>query len=292
MKYKNLLALAVFIVLTLSVYNQDAYAHFMTVRISFLDKPIVKGLTTFYPDIESILYNPSVYKKQVSRNLIQAVGQKQTGQKYFIIHFRKEQLHGEWQSFYSNNQRCDSGRFDKSLPDGEWKTWFPNGRLKTIRTYGAEKFRYIKADLRRNHPKDKRFAITRYAGRKSARHFHPQFGSNTGIDLHLSILKKIQNNTEDEGSAYHAPYTTCLHHGVYINYYENGDIKDSGNYVNGLRHGLWKESINPDHMYAVGFYLHGVRNSQWKYYTKDDNLVYTEFYKLSGTIREWHYFKR
>jgi antitoxin component YwqK of YwqJK toxin-antitoxin module len=293
MKWKRVFGLTVLILVTQYAYNQEANTDIVATEVSSIYKSAeVSDPYSFYPPIESILFNPAVYKKQLSRHSIQAIGRNQAGDEHFIVHFRKKQLHGEWKSFYSNEQFCDSGRFDKNLPDGEWKTWYSNGQVKTIRHYNAELYHYIKADLQRNHPKDQRFAITRYAGRNFLQHFQPHYEGDKSISQTSSILRKIQFNTSGNGDGYLPPFTTCLHHGVYINYQEDGVVKDSGSYDNGLKQGLWIESVSSDNIKAFGFYMHGLRNGQWKYYDSDGELFYSAFYKKDGRIKEEHYFKK
>lgn len=242
------------------------------------------------PAIESILHNPAVQKKQVSRNQVQAIGRQPGGTPQFIIHFRKEELHGDWQSFYGNNQPCDSGSFYRNLPTGEWKTWYPNGRLKTVRTYDAEKQLYIKADLKRNHPKEQRYVITRQGRRNATRHFKPQYEGAVGMNQGLPMLQKIQHNTA--GNAYLPPFADCLHHGLFINYDEQGRVKDSGHYKNGLKEGLWHETGAEKSLQAFGFYRQGLRHGQWKYYDGDGRLVYTEWFNRNGKRSEWHHFNK
>jgi antitoxin component YwqK of YwqJK toxin-antitoxin module len=106
------------------------------------------------------------------------------------------------------------------------------------------------------------------------------------------MLQKIYSNTAGISSTYLPPFKNCVHHGTYINYHQNGAVKDSGFYVNGLKHGLWRESVNSDSMYTFGSYNHGLRNTQWKYYDNGDRLIYTEYYKKNGEIRGRHYFER
>jgi antitoxin component YwqK of YwqJK toxin-antitoxin module len=255
--------------------------------------PFTNSSAVYEPAIESILYNPDVHKKEVARNRIQAVGYRLEGQPHFIIHFRREELHGAWQSFYSNNQPSDSGVLIRNLPTGEWKTWYPNGQVKSIRNYSAEKYHYIKADLKRNHPKDQRYAITRMARTGTARYFQPRYDNNTGINPSLSLLQKIQRNTSgSDSTGYLPPFENCLHHGAFINFDANGNVKDSGQYVNGLQHGLWKETGNGSALQALGFYSHGIKRGQWKYYDGDGRLVYTERYTANGKRTDVHYFEK
>jgi antitoxin component YwqK of YwqJK toxin-antitoxin module len=244
------------------------------------------------PSIESILYNPGVHKKQKTGKQIQATGFRETNETHFIIHFMNNRLHGEWQSFFSKDQPCDSGRFEKNLPDGEWKTWYANGQLKTVRNYSSKKYHYIKADVKRNHPKDQRYQITRKArsGYNINRYFLPAYESML-IASEFPILEKIKQNTSEQGTNYYAPFKNCLHHGVFINYRENGHVKDSGYYYNGLKQDLWKESENDGGDWGFGFYKHGLREGQWKFYNKQQQLVYTATYR-NGKKTGVHYFRQ
>ena len=243
------------------------------------------------PNIESILYNPGVQKKQKSGKQIQATGFRETNETHFVIHFLKNALHGEWQSFYTASQPCDSGRFEKNLPDGEWKTWYPNGNLKSIRTYSAKKYHYIQADIKRNHPKDQRYQITRKArsGASVNKYFLPVFHSALLIP-DMPMLEKIKLNTAASGN-YIAPFKHCLHHGLFINYFDSGAVKDSGYYYNGLKHDLWREASQDGKASAFGFYRHGVREGQWKFYDLNGELIYTETY-IHGKKTNVHYFRQ
>jgi antitoxin component YwqK of YwqJK toxin-antitoxin module len=264
----------------------------LTDDLFFNNPSLYISLYAAHAPIESILSNPLVYKKQVAPDLVQATPEKREGQGHFVIHFRKKELHDAWQSFYSNAQRCDSGRFDKGIPDGEWRTWYPNGQLKTIRYFHSKKYHYIRNDLKRNHPRIQLYAITRYAGRNAGRHFLPQYDGKAGVSLNASLLEKIQHNTTNDGSGYVPPFQSCIHHGLFVNYDENGAIKDSGYFDNGLKQGLWRLQVNNRRGYAIGLFNHGMRKGQWKYYDEANKLVYTEFYKPDGKLKEWHYFKK
>jgi antitoxin component YwqK of YwqJK toxin-antitoxin module len=279
------------ILLAVHGYSQKA-EEALTGDLLFRKPALFISLSASLPPIESILSNPLIYKKQVAPDLVQATSEKREGQGHFVIHFRKKQLHDDWQSFYSNEQRCDSGRFDKGIPDGEWKTWYPNGQLKTVRYFNAKKYHYIRNDLRRNHPKVQLYAITRDAARNADRHFLPQYESNAGVSLQANLLQKIQHNTMSDGNGYVPPFQSCIHHGLFVNYDANGSVKDSGYYDNGLKQGLWRLQVNSQGNYAIGFFNHGMRKGQWKYYDRANNLLYTEFYKPDGKLKEWYYFKK
>lgn len=242
------------------------------------------------PVIESILHNPDIEKTQLSGTNIRATGFYNESKTQFVVHFRKQKLHGSWQTYFPNNVPSDSGSFENNLPDGLWKTWYPNGQLKTIRNYSAEKFRYIKNDLLINHPKNQRYIITKLAQQKEdvSKYFEPDY--NSEIITSMTLLGRIQQNTSNDNNNYIAPFNQSLHHGIFINYDMNGVVKDSGNYVNGLRNGLWKES--DESLAASGFYQHGFRAGQWKFYDASGILLYTELYNKHGERKGIHYFNR
>jgi antitoxin component YwqK of YwqJK toxin-antitoxin module len=246
------------------------------------------------PALESILLNPSVAKKQLPGKTIQAVAHHDEDKAHFVIHFRNKQLHGEWETFYNNSIPCDSGRFEKNLPDGEWKTWYPDGTLKAVRHYSAQKYLYVKEDISRNHPKIQKFAITRLAQNKTnvENHFRPQFEYNASSVASLPMLDRIHLNTSTENNQYIPPFSNCLHHGTYINYFENGAVKDSGNYVNGLKQGIWKEAKPGNELTGIGFYREGFKTGQWKYYDRNGVLKYTSRYNRNGKQISTHHFSR
>jgi antitoxin component YwqK of YwqJK toxin-antitoxin module len=283
----------IFLILIISflVYSVNAQEDLYTIEDESSMADTKDADRMFAPGIESILYNPGVQKKQKSGKQIQATGFRETNETHFVIHFLKNALHGEWQSFYTTNQPCDSGRFEKNLPDGEWRTWYANGNLKSVRTYSAKKYHYIKADVKRNHPKDQRYQITRKAraGYNVNPYFRPRFESALLVS-EMPILEKIKQNTSASRN-YVAPFQHCLHHGAFVNYFESGAVKDSGYYFNGLKHDLWKEGSADGKESAFGYYRHGVREGQWKFYDLKGELIYTATY-TNGKKTNVHYFRQ
>lgn len=201
---------------------------------------------------------------------------------------KNKKLHGQWQSHYNNNQLLDSGNIIKGIPDGVWKTWYPGGQLRTVRTYDADLFFRVKNDIELNHPKFSRFVITeRYKkeGRAVLNVLQTSysFGSSPKIKS-ITPLELVELNNKYP-SAYHPPFNASLHHGLYINYFENGVAKDSGYYKEGLKEGLW---IHRDAQSGTckGMYKQGIRQKEWKYFTPAGKLALIIFYNNKGE-EEW-----
>lgn len=173
---------------------------------------------------------------------------------------KNSRLHGQWKSWYPNNAQHESGSLKHGLPNGEWKVWFPNGQLRYVRTYSADKYKRISQEFHRPHPKMPNYGLTNLylKDRKQALRFTRStysFKENDSQDIHIPVFRN------------------CLHHGVFINYFENGSLRDSGVYKDGLREGVWIESNGVENGYSTGFYKKGQKTGTWKVYDKRKNLL-------------------
>lgn len=196
---------------------------------------------------------------------------------------KKGKLHGSWQSRYANGQLLDEGTLVKGVPNGEWKVWNAAGQLIAVRTYNADLFQRVKREVELNHPKQYSFALTaRYKkeGRDAVKFL--QAGSSFVQQRALrtnNLATLVQDNSSDPAH-YHPVFNDCLHHGLYMNYFDNGMVKDSGYYKEGLRDGVWM------HRTAEGLwkgaYKNGIRYNEWKMYNAAGKLSLIIFYNSNG----------
>src|SRR5690606_41627046 len=99
----------------------------------------------------------------------------------------------------------------------------------------------------------------------------------------------IDINTDSGTNNYISTFTKSLHHGLFINYNPDGNLIDSGSYVNGLKHGYWK--TNSGNEIITGKYSHGSKIGQWKHFTPQGSLIYTEYYSRDGKLHHAHDFE-
>ncbi|WP_127126985.1 toxin-antitoxin system YwqK family antitoxin [Pseudoflavitalea rhizosphaerae] len=228
----------------------------------------------------------------LSRDGDQLTGLNAGGDTIFVSGVKRNQLQGNWMSFYKPGQVLDSGRMQKSVPDGEWKTYYPDGTLRTIRTYNAEKLAYVKNEIQRKDGRSTFFALTGIARKNmnAARHLLTAGYSYHALDNDhseeqvISLTKRVERNAGQ--NSYHAPFTQCLHHGLYVNFFPDGKTKDSGYYKNGVRDGLWNEWNNDATVLAVGSYKQGRPNGDWKFYNKQGKLLYIQLYSHNGKLKD------
>lgn len=198
---------------------------------------------------------------------------------------KNHRLHGNWSSFYPMAQPLDEGTLVKGVPDGEWKTWYAGGQLRSLRTYDADMYLKVKQDMELNHPKISRFYITeRYKKEGSKIVYLLNAGYSFGLStLRLpSTVEELVSANGAQTGVYHPPFQHMLHHGLYMNWFENGVVKDSGYYKEGLKEGVWLHRVNAHEGYWRGSYHNGLHVKEWKYYNTTGKLLFIIFYDEQG----------
>jgi antitoxin component YwqK of YwqJK toxin-antitoxin module len=221
------------------------------------------------------------------------IGLSASGDTQFIAHYKRNKLKGNWISKFGHDQLCDSGNIKNNIPDGLWKSWYPNGNLRSVRTYDAFKLEKAKHDIPRRNSKSVNSSIAEIAKTNimiAYSFLHPDYSFHTlaahpvnfsSFNNWLTLNERVANNINPE-SFYFPPFAECLHHGLYMNFYENGAVKDSGYYKNGLREGIWEEWVNDGTTRSTGFYSRGHKADTWKFYNRQGQLQYVRSYDRHG----------
>ena len=272
-------------------------------------KPAKKGeyVTEWYrhPDVKTFTFT-SKDRSEINKNGT-VVGYNQYGDTQFISNYQRNQLNGEWRSWYHSRVQCDSGKLVKNVPDGEWKGWYPNGQLKFVYHFNARKLAALKDELRRQ-PKTKFFTIASKPPEIAAQYYNAGriFGHEQEQRRSLFLTKQINhtphtavmlknlvdyNTSPDDKAVYHPPFTEGLLHGDFIEYFEDGSIKKNGIYLNGLREGMWEE-YSAAGIKAVGTYRHGYPNGEWRYYDKKGKLLRWKRFDAKGRLSESYEFEK
>lgn len=198
---------------------------------------------------------------------------------------KNNRLNGSWKSWYENGKLLDSGTLVKGIPDGIWKVWDANGNVRALRVYDADLYQRIKNDLELNHPRFSNFTITeRYKkeGSTILNYLGVSYSFKEAAAGKNSTLEEFVLQNQYNPSAYHPVFIECLHHGLYINYFENGSVKDSGYYKNGLRDGVWIHRSTAGGSFWKGAYKNGVRQYEWKEYNPNGRLITLAVYNNKG----------
>lgn len=199
---------------------------------------------------------------------------------------KNKKLHGSWQSWYQNGALCDSGRFVNGLPDGEWKHWDINGRLLSLRTYNADKYQRIYHEILRYNPRRISFPLTTmyHKNRQTAiKYLHSSYSFPHSIKRidDLSLQEWVIANITT-GNTYNPVFDQSLHHGLYMNYFPDGHVRDSGYYRNGLRQGIWVQWESSSGPFHQGNYNNGLRTKEWRTYDASGRIKEMAFYNSKG----------
>ena len=198
---------------------------------------------------------------------------------------KKGKLHGTWQSWYQNGQLCDSGSFYKNLPDGQWKFWDEQGKLTAIRTYSADKYERLSFEITRSNPRhvsSPLVTLYRRNRREALKHFDAS-ASFDGIRQNGKNLRETVQHNVSSNDQYTPVFSRALHHGLFANYFPNGEVRDSGYYKNGLRDGIWIH-VSEDGTTLTGYYKDGLKSGVWKRYDVQGRLLELVEHSKSGEI--------
>jgi antitoxin component YwqK of YwqJK toxin-antitoxin module len=205
--------------------------------------------------------------------------------KLYTAETRRGKLNGNWQSWYSNGNLCDSGKLINNLPDGEWKYWNENGELIALRHYSAVKFQRVAEEIKRYHPKRNFYKLsTLYQQNKQAALFHLDavYSFPREKKIRPASLRELVHSNISNINSYYPVFEQCLHDGIYMNYFPGGMIKDSGIYKDGLKQGKWIHRNSAEDGYWQGAYRDGVKTKEWKLYDKAGRMNEIIFYNSRG----------
>ncbi|MGN6295049.1 MAG: toxin-antitoxin system YwqK family antitoxin [Chitinophagaceae bacterium] len=206
--------------------------------------------------------------------------------KLYSGHVKRKKLDGNWESWYQNGQLCDSGTLVSGLPDGEWKYWNEQGQLLALRTYSADKYKRIQMELSRYTPKRTAYPLTvMYHKDRSAatKYLHSSYSfPHTIKRIDDQTLQQWVTANITPGNSYHPVFDQSLHHGLFMNFFPDGQVKDSGYYQNGLRQGVWIHRAPPGSTSQMGAYKNGYRIKEWRIYTHSGKLAGMIFYNNKG----------
>jgi len=180
---------------------------------------------------------------------------------------------------------------NKGLKQGDWKDFYPNGNMKSERTY--------KDDLLHGYYReyDER-------GRLSLTMLYEN-GSIAKSSVEDAIDVQITNRYDQDGKlVYSGPFRSGIPVGVHRDYDKDGKIvnsyiyDDTGRLLSegivdevGNRNGSWKDLYPDGKTQAEGQYLNNRKSGAWKYYNKDGKIEQTGSYNAERPdgIWRWYY---
>ena len=152
-------------------------------------------------------------------------------------------------------------------------TYYKTGGKQFVRTYSSDKWQQFQYEKVRYHPKRISLPITQL--------YHENKGRAEKYITAVNTFCAQKNcpGSNRENDHYHPLFENGLLHGPFINYFPDGNVKDSGNYKNGLPEGIWIKWTDDKQFYWNGHYHHGVKDNEWKLYSVNGKLIRILFFR-------------
>jgi antitoxin component YwqK of YwqJK toxin-antitoxin module len=282
----------ILIILNMIACKRVVYAILFIFFIRCGEKKILSHRDIEPPFPEYLTNSNNLYFADTSNRLPQngTYAAMHEGKSLFLTNIRNGKLNGVWQSWYSTGSLCDSGSFQNNLPTGIWKFWNDKGVLVAIRQYNAEKYYRISDEMLRFNPRRSFYYLSQLYQQNRPAALHYLSGSysfpaaNNKGQQRLFIKQIVQSNI-NTGSLYTPVFYNCLHEGLYMNFFSNGLVKDSGYYRDGLKTGKWIHHQSATGPSYQGRYQHGIRIKDWKVYNASHRLIALIHYNHNGHIQ-------
>ena len=99
-----------------------------------------------------------------------------------------------------------------------------------------------------------------------------------------------EKNLVMRNDLYYKKFTNLPFSGLVESYHENGQLKTTGQIINGKKNALWEKYYSNGRQKSIGHYRMGIKEGSWKYYFLNSNLKEEEFYKNGEKHGLWKTF--
>lgn len=197
---------------------------------------------------------------------------------------------GKWIEFYDDNKTIKSETSYKAgVKDGIYREYDKSGNLKILNQYEDGKINdtvqeFVFIDIRTEyHPNGTPKLIGGYANNKKQGIFR-EYDADSGKIINSFIYD--QDNLMSEGIIDN--YGT--YRGYWKIYYPTGELKEEGEFIDGVREGEWKFYYRNQKPEQKGKYVKGKVHGSWIWYYENGKKRREETYRFGkedGTIIEY-----
>jgi len=198
---------------------------------------------------------------------------------------KKGHKEGFWKKSDSLGNKIYEGWFKDGLPDGEFRYFYPDGKIKTISVYSDHGKR---AKTISNFPNGMKMATGNYLNEKKDsiwQFFSQNDGTlvseeeyRDGIRNGISRIFFLQG-----GVAQILTWKDGVREGPWEEYYSDGKVKAIGTYRNNEKEGAFRAFYLSGKPILVGQYLQGHPDGTWIYYEEDGTISKQETWE-KGTL--------
>ena len=110
------------------------------------------------------------------------------------------------------------------------------------------------------------------------------------VEVEVEVEKISEKNLVIRNDLFYKKFTNKPFSGLVESYHENGQLKTTGQIINGKKNALWEKYYSNGQKKSIGHYKMGIKEGFWKYYFLNSNLKEEEFYKNGKKHGLWKTF--
>jgi antitoxin component YwqK of YwqJK toxin-antitoxin module len=172
---------------------------------------------------------------------------------------------GPFLFYHPKRIKAAEGKYINNIKQGEWKYWYKNGTLKDS---GAFKNNYQVGEWRNWDDSGRLVAI-----------FH--YPEPHEIDM---VARGVINREEKRPSILAGDTATFILKGSAVQFYNNGQMLDSGAYSANRKEGIWKQWYINGHLESIGTYVRGVQEGDWEFFRDNGTRSSKEKYVKNKVV--------
>ncbi len=258
-----------------------------TIKENFIDDVKQGNTLVYYPNQKIKSSTPFIdgYEEGISReydkngNITQLITYKKgyiTDRERINRYDSENMPHGSWKWFTDDESvMLREGNYKHGLKHGYFKEYDRDGNLISATKYvDGEKYEKAeelqKLDIRTDYyPNGKVKVVATYT----------KDGVPEGV-------RREYNEKGEVEKSFIFRYGKIIGEGIFTDagqkqgtwkeYYNDGSLKATGNYINDLRDGLWKYYYKNGQLEETGKYVDGMPDSTWRWYYDDSSLLREE----------------
>lgn len=194
---------------------------------------------------------------------------------------------GFWQKKDSAGMTVYTGRFIDGQPTGEFRYYYPGGKLKAVSMFSENGKRSSTVSYYKNGLK---MASGCYLNEKKDsiwQFFNEYDGGLVSSETYKNGIREgVSKIFYADGSVSETfNYKNGLKSGLWEQFYLDGKLKLRGSFVNGEKQGSLTIFYNSGQAMISGHYLAGHQDGTWNYYTEKGELTKQELYDKGTLIK-------
>jgi antitoxin component YwqK of YwqJK toxin-antitoxin module len=196
---------------------------------------------------------------------------------------------GFWRKTDNTGLKVYEGRFEAGVPAGEFRYFYPDGKVKTVSFFSdggrrARTVSYFKNGnmmARGNYLDEKKDSTWQF--------FSETDGSLRSEENYLAGLKEGVSKIFLSGNVLSETFTWKggVQEGSWTLYYSDGKFKARGAYRNGDKDGHFTFYFATGQTMITGSYLEGHQDGKWTYFSEKGEVVKWETYEKGVLLDKW-----